>query len=229
MNPSLSRPPKAILFDLDNTLCNFIEAKWAACRAVTERLRCGAGEDLFEYFLRPVHGFEDHAHIDDYLRDRGIYAPALAEEAGNLFDSVKIDTITPYPGVRETLEIIYERGIHMAVVTDASRIQAEKRLAKCSLDHFFPVLVTPESSGTRKPDHTPFILALEQLAVTRNDTWLVGDSLRREIAPGNELGLVTIFARYGDWINKEFPGICPDYTLGKFRDLLNLPGLDSRI
>lgn len=225
MNNSPSRIPTAILFDLDNTLCTFIDAKWAACRAVTELFRCGEGEDLFGYFLRPVHGFEDHAHIDDYLRDKGLYSPATAKEAGDLFDSVKMDHIVPYAGVRETLEIVHARGIRMAVVTDASRVQAERRLVKCGLDHYFPILVTPDSSGTRKPDHAPFLLALQQLATSRSNTWLVGDSLRREIAPGNELGLVTIFARYGDWIKTEFPGINPDYTIEEFQDLLALPGL----
>ncbi len=226
MDTDRSQVPKAILFDLDNTLCTFVDAKRAACDAVIELTGTGSAEDLFSYFLRPKYNFEDHAHITDYLQDIGIYSKNLAEEAGEIYDTVKLDTITLYPGVPETLDILTESGVEIAVVTDAASTQAELRMHRLGIDSQFPVLVTPDRSGQRKPNHASFLMAMDQVQSKPSETWVVGDSLRREIAPGLELGLTTVFAQYGDWLQIEMPEIKPHHVLDRFEDLMNLPGLD---
>jgi putative hydrolase of the HAD superfamily len=217
--------PGAILFDLDNTLCTFVEAKQAACIAVADRIGIGSGETLFSYFLRPVHNFEDHAHITDFLTDSGVYSEQLAATAGEMYDRVKLDTITLYPEVENILDYLNTTGIKIAVVTDALSTQALLRMRRLGIDSRFPVLVTPDRSGKRKPDHTPFLMAMDLLQVKPSETWVVGDSLRREIVPGLELGLTTVFARYGDWIQIEMPEVRPHYILKQFKDIMNLPGL----
>lgn len=217
--------PGAILFDLDNTLCTFVDAKQAACNAVVELIGTGSGEELFSYFLRPKYNFEDHAHITDYLNDLDAYSEQLVEKAGKVYDEVKLDTISLYPGVEETLDTLMDEGVKIAVVTDAFSSQAEERMHKLGIDSRFPVLVTPDRSGQRKPNHASFIMAMKQLDATPSETWVVGDSLRREVIPGLELGLTTVFARYGDWIQIEMPEVKPDHILDQFSDLLNLPGL----
>jgi putative hydrolase of the HAD superfamily len=217
--------PGAILFDLDNTLCTFVDAKQAACNAVVELIGAGSGEELFSYFLRPKYNFEDHAHIVDFLSDINLYSEDLAEKAGKVYDEVKLDTIALYPGVDEILDTLTEAGVKIAVVTDAFSAQAELRMHKLGIDSRFPVLVTPDRSGQRKPNHASFILAMKQLEVTPSETWVVGDSLRREMIPGLELGLTTVFARYGDWIQIDMPEVKPDHILDQFSDLMNLPGL----
>jgi len=226
MDTNRSEAPKAILFDLDNTLCTFVDAKRAACDAVIELTGAGSTDELFSYFLRPRYNFEDHAHITDYLTDIGVYSKRLAEEAGEMYDTVKLDTITLYPGVPETLDTLTEAGVEIAVVTDASSSQAERRMHRLGIDSRFPVLVTPDRSGQRKPNHASFLMAMELLKTTSSETWVVGDSLRREIAPGLEIGLTTVFAQYGDWIQIEMPDIKPHHVLDQFKDLMNLPGLD---
>lgn len=222
-NPS-GRYPDAILFDLDNTLCTFLDAKIAACRAVTDYLGTGNKEELFQFFLRPVHSFEDPQHITDYMKAKGVFSDAAARHAIRLFEEVKIAHIHPYPGVHTTLTSLASMGIKMAVVTDAGNIQARQRLKKCNIDTFFPVLITPDRSGKRKPDHTPFQMALQELNAS-GTIWLVGDSIRREVIPGQQLGFVTIYARYGDYFMHYNPECAPDHTIDQFSDLLFVTGL----
>ena len=221
MNERTGRPPDAILFDLDNTLCTFIEAKIAACAAVIQLIGEGEGDELFSYFMRPKYGFEDTRHIDDYLEDRDLLSPEISKEAADIFEETKINHIHLYPGVGDTLDRIVQYPVPMAIVTDASQVQARKRLMKCGINDFFPVVVTPDISGRRKPDHATFRYALRELRVSSPDIWLVGDSIRREMIPGNELGYTTIHARYGDWIGGE-PEIKPTYTIDSFSELIPL-------
>lgn len=217
-------PPDAILFDLDNTLCDYIDAKYAACKAVIEYIGVGDYLELFEYFRRQKYNFEDTEHIHDYMKDKGIYSPSAASAAAERFEDAKIAHIKPYPGVPETLRYLADLNIKMAIVTDAFLDQAEKRLKKCCIDHYFPVVITPNERRKPKPDHTPFKDALQELRVT-GTIWLVGDSVKREIIPGNDLGFITIYARYGDFFSGNNPDFSATYTLETFRDLLELNGL----
>ena len=217
--------PDAILFDLDNTLCTFIDAKKAACRAAIETIGSGDAEELFEYFRRPVHHFEDTAHIGDYLKDTRVYTREIEEEAAEVFESVKLERISLYPGVTGILTALISEGIRVAIVTDAHSSHALRRMEKTGLDRVIRTLVTPDRSGKRKPDHTPFLMAMQELDADPERTWVVGDSLLREIVPGLELGLTTIFCRYGDWYHLDRPDITPHFTLDRFSDLMDLPGL----
>ncbi len=217
--------PQAILFDLDNTLCTFVDAKITACNAVVQAVGAGNGEDLLSYFLRPVHNFEDHIHIIEYFTDLGVWNGTMEIDAGKIYDQTKLDTITLYPGVRTTLDRLKDAGIKIAVVTDAHSTNARLRMQKLGILDDFPVLITPDISGKRKPEHASFLLAMKQLHTTAQETWVVGDSLRREVAPGREIGMTTVFARYGDWIGIDIPDVIPDLVLDQFSDLIDLTGL----
>jgi putative hydrolase of the HAD superfamily len=215
------------LFDLDNTLYNFVDAKKAACRKAVQCIGTGDGLDLFRYFLRDVHGFEHHDNIRDFMDDRGIRDTAVLEEACREYDAVKLAMIDPYPGVLSTLETLHRRGVKMAVVTDAESSQAFKRLEKVGIRRYFESVITPDISGKRKPAHDSFLMALESLRSPPEHAWVVGDSLKREIEPGNQLGMTTVHALYGDWTDIPYPSITPTFVLRSFPDLLGFMGLDA--
>jgi putative hydrolase of the HAD superfamily len=50
---------------------------------------------------------------------------------------------------------------------------------------------------------------------------LVGDSIRRDIAPAKELGMITAYAAYGDRNirARDPPDVRPDYDLSDIREL----------
>jgi putative hydrolase of the HAD superfamily len=219
------KKPVAVIFDIDNTLYDFIHAKIAACRGVVETIGAGDEMELFRYFYNGVHGFEHHDNIRDFLHDRNIRDDLLFGEACRVYEEVKIASIEPYPGVVETLSLLAGAGIRMGVVTDAESRQARARLSKAGVLKHFECVITPDVSGERKPHPRSFEMALEQLRATAPETWLVGDSLRREIEPGNLLGMTTVHAKYGDWINTPFPSIQPAYVLTEFSELTALMGL----
>jgi putative hydrolase of the HAD superfamily len=90
------------------------------------------------------------------------------------------------------------KGLKLAVVTDAHNGNAAKRLEKAGLLGYFDAVITAEMSGRPKPAPDSFLHALGMLGVQPGHTVLVGDSIHREIGPGNNLGMITIYAAYGD-------------------------------
>lgn len=78
---------KAVIFDLDNTLLDFVEAKLKTCKAVIEHLGLKEDEhELLNYFLREVHDFEDVRNIADYMMDRGVYSDARYRECCEIYE-----------------------------------------------------------------------------------------------------------------------------------------------
>ncbi len=219
------RAVKAVLFDMDNTLWDFVAAKKAACRAVVEHAGAGDAEALYAYFRRPGVGFEDPSNVVEYLLDIGADRSRVMP-CCKVYEKAKIASIRPYPGVRETLDALASADLSLAVVTDAHSSQARSRLRKAGLDDLFSCVVTPDISGQRKPDPASFLHALSTLSASPSDAMVVGDSIRREIEPGRALGMRTAYALYGDQSDGPVSlGSRPDYVLGSIRDLIAIIGI----
>ncbi|KAF1074667.1 HAD family hydrolase [Methanogenium sp. MK-MG] len=219
--------PEYVLFDMDNTLYDFYFAKKQSCEAVVDLAGSGEGTELFRYFLRGTHGFEDHNNIRDFLEDRSIFETRLYEDACAVYEEVKVQSLTLYPGVADTLRLLADAGVSMAIVTDAQSSQAEKRLAATGVRNYFEGVMTPDRSGVRKPKPDIFHAAAAILKCNVREAWIVGDSPKREIEPGNLLGMTTAYAKYGDWIGIPYPKITPDYTLESFGDLQDIMHLEK--
>jgi len=219
---------ETVVCDMDNTLFDLVGAKLEACRCVVDYLGAGDPEALFLQFLNGVYGFEDHRNIRDYLEALGVYQPRTFEVCCRTYEGVKLDLVEPYPGVEETLRCLQDAGIRLAVATDAESVQADRRLRKTGLIDFFEVVVTPEVSGRRKPEPDSLLYALRRLDAAPEEAMMVGDSPRRDIAPGRQLGMVTAFAAYGDWRRSRAADVAADIVLAEFSEILGHVGIPGR-
>jgi putative hydrolase of the HAD superfamily len=214
---------KGIIFDMDNTLFDLVAAKYEACRTVVRHFGRDDWEDLFNYFMRPAYGFEDWRNIRDYLVDRDIFSPADYHLSCSNYETVKLGAIRPYPGISDLLGNLKTRGIPLALLTDADMVHARARLGVSGFKGLFDHLVTFEMTGRKKPDHAPFLLALKKLDLEATDTAMIGDSPVRDLAPAREIGMHTVYARYGDRLagtRGEITGHeCID-TIAELEDLL---------
>ena len=94
--------------------------------------------------------------------------------------------LPPYP--RDTLGELRRRGFPLAVLTDAHNGNALARIRKVDLARHFDFIISFDMTGCKKPAPDAFLLALRKLGTLPAETLLVGDSLRRDIAPAQQLG-----------------------------------------
>jgi putative hydrolase of the HAD superfamily len=218
----------AVIFDMDNTLFDFVEAKLIACAAVISYLKVPVESVvLLKYFLRPIHGFESHENIRDFLHDNS-YSQTAFTRCCAIYDKEKIAAIKPYPHVAETLSALRERGLKLGVVTDAHNGNALKRLNKAGLEEFFDAVITMDMSGKAKPSPEPFLLGMQLLGVTASETMLVGDSIHRDIEPAKALGMFAVHAVYGDRNFHEGERDGADITISEIREVVGLIGEGGR-
>jgi len=208
-----------LLFDMDNTLFDLVEAQVTSCHAVARFLGHEDGDELFSYFLQPVHGFESHGNIRQYMEDRRIPLDGTFDAACRVYESVKLKAIHPYPGVVETLQNLSEEGYPMCIVTDAHSRDATLRLEKTGMFPYFTSLVSFDLVREKKPGPGPFLTALEMMQATPSDALLIGDSIRRDIEPCSRLGIRTVYARYGDRFSADRKEHGADYVIDSMREL----------
>lgn len=127
--------------------------------------------------------------------------------------------------MKETIEELNETGLLLGIVTDANFNNARKRLEKTGLENMIHSLTAHDMTGAKKPDLAPFKFALDTMGLKAAETLFVGDSLRRDIAPSKELGMMTAYAAYGDrnsTMDRTSGRYVPDRTLNSFREILEI-------
>jgi putative hydrolase of the HAD superfamily len=162
-------------------------------------------QQVFDSVLEEILG-----HIDPKILAAGVIAYRRARES----------TLVLYPHVQYTLLELLKRGLRLAVISDAPRAQAWLRLASLQLHNVFDHVVTFEDTGQRKPSPEPFRKALELLQVQPTETLMVGDWAERDVVGAAQLGIPTVFARYGDTFGTKESGA--DYELNDILELLGI-------
>lgn len=125
-----------IMFDMDNTLFDFVEAKTRACQEIVNHIGCGEALDLFQYFRRPGRGFENWNNIQDYMSDIGVFSQSIYDECCQIYETEKLKAVDPYPNAIPTIRELKKMGLKIAILTDAHSTNAKKRVEKIGLSQW---------------------------------------------------------------------------------------------
>ena len=194
-----------VVFDLDNTLLDFMKMKeFAVKSAIKGMIEAGLSVDEEKSYNEIIGIYEEFGwenqkvfdvfiekqigHVDNKFLAAGIVAYRRAREAN----------LMAYPHVYKTLMELAKSGIKLAVVSDAPSREAWLRIYYLNLYHFFDVVITFDDSGERKPSAKPFQMALDGMDLQAEETIMIGDWPDRDVVGAKQIGMKTVFARYGD-------------------------------
>ena len=218
---------KAVVFDIDNTLTDFMRMKRAAVDAAVEAM-IDAGlkvdkktmvDKIFEVYWRD--GVEDQKIFDKVLQKEFGKVDYKILAAGIIgYRRAKDGTMTLYPHVHMTLIELMGMGIQRAVISDAPKLPVWLRIVGLGLHHFFDHIITSEDFGAPKPSPEPFQKALEFLGTAPAETLMVGDWADRDIAGARRVGMKTAWAKYGNCFDTKDSGA--DYELADIYDIVEI-------
>jgi|TARA_B100001105_G_scaffold65815_1_gene51520 putative hydrolase of the HAD superfamily len=218
---------KGIVFDLDNTLLDFMKMKeFAVKSAVKGMIEAGLEMDEEQSYIDIIAIYEEFGwenqkvfdvfmeksigRVDNKFLAAGIVAYRRAREAN----------LMAYPNVNRTLMALAKKGIKLAVVSDAPSREAWMRIYYLNLYHFFDAVITYDDSGERKPSARPFQMALDALGLQPEETVMVGDWPERDVVGARQIGMRTAFARYGDTFGTQHSGA--DWDLNDIYELVEI-------
>ncbi len=231
--------PKAIIFDLDDTIVASATDSGTLWMQLCEWYSPLIGLDAVK-LMEAIDGARNWYWDDDKRRfigtsdlfkaRREIVALAFSNlgidntEVGNqladIYTTQREDTITLFPGAIDTLKHFMKRGFKLALLTDGGSEFQRKKINKFNLGTYFDYILVSGEFGTQKPDEKVFLHTLEQLGVPAGETWMVGDSLARDISGAKKVGI------YGIWVDwrkeglPEEPAVRPDRIVNTISELI---------
>jgi putative hydrolase of the HAD superfamily len=196
---------KAVIFDLDNTLLDFISMKESAVSSAVHAM-IEAGLDLDEkssyeriITLYQETGWENQQIFDIFLKEKtGEVDNKYLAAAIVSYRRAREATLRLYPDVQRTLNVLAKMGLKLAVVSDAPSREAWMRIYYLNLHHVFDLVLTFDDVGERKPSPKGFEMALEKLGIKTDEALMIGDWPERDVVGASKLGIKTIYAKYGD-------------------------------
>lgn len=206
--------PRALLLDLDDTVYAYAPRHEVALGALTRAaVTLGVVPEptafavAYEQARRATHArlagtaachhrlLYAQAALEQLL---GEARPTLALALYDAYWGAFLRDLEPDPGAREALLAFREAGVRLALVTDLTLHIQLRKLQRLGLEDLGLQLVTSEEAGREKPERAPFDLALAKLGVAPGrDVWMVGDSLRADVAGARSLGLLAVWFRRG--------------------------------
>ena len=195
----------AVIFDLDNTLLDFISMKESAVSsAVHAMIEAGLDIDEKSSYERIITlyqetGWENQQIFDIFLKEKtGEVDNKYLAAAIVSYRRAREATLRLYPDVQRTLNVLAKMGLKLAVVSDAPSREAWMRIYYLNLHHVFDLVLTFDDVGERKPSPKGFEMALEKLGIKTDEVLMIGDWPERDVAGASKLGIKTIYAKYGD-------------------------------
>jgi putative hydrolase of the HAD superfamily len=218
---------KAVIFDLDNTLVDFMLMKRQAIDAAINAMR-DAGLKLSTDEIRE--------RIDQIYKERGIEFQSVFDEllyrefskidykilsAGVIaYRRAREAALVPYPHVTMTLIELSKMHIKLGVVSDAPAKEAWLRLCYLNFHYLFDAVVTFDDTGVRKPNPEPFRKILDMLQIQPAEAVMVGDWAERDVVGAAQVGMKTIFARYGNTFGTEVSNA--DYDIDDIKQVVDI-------
>ena len=153
---------KAVIFDLDNTLLDFMTMKKeAVMSAISSMKEAGLDIDVDTSYkeimdIYEIDGWENQLVFDKFLKNKLGYIDNKYLAAGIVaYRRAKEANLKAYPNVKRTLNHLLDNNIKLAIVSDAPSREAWMRIYYLGLHHFFETVITFNDSGERKPSpHT---------------------------------------------------------------------------
>ncbi|MBN1959966.1 MAG: HAD family hydrolase [Deltaproteobacteria bacterium] len=230
--------PRAVLFDLDDTLISFDSTTTPAwietCALFAEE--AGVPSDVLHqaisdfgrwYWSDPTRHQQGRLELEETRRkivaevlvrlDRP--NEALACRITDHYSALQKSCIELYPDALDTLEFFKAKGISLALVTNGNAVMQRRKIDRFHLNAYFEHCFVEGELGYGKPDPRVFTGALDALKTAPHDTWCVGDNLVWDVAGAQACGI------YGIWKAKDAKDhgeIVPDRIIHELRELTRL-------
>lgn len=230
--------PRAVLFDLDDTLFDHHRSARAALAGVHAAFASHVAFEDFERhhirFLEEMHieVLAGRAPLDDARRERfrRVFAALGLEIDEGTTDAVASAYRDGYMAARRAMDggaaLLAELSPHarIAIVTNNLLEEQQDKLRYCGLASFVDALVASEDVGVSKPDPAIFQIALDRLGASREQAVMVGDSWPADIAGAHAAGIRAV------WFNPQrLPRPSNEYDVEEIHSLKPAPDVAARL
>lgn len=228
--------PRAILFDLDDTLLDDTGDLGRLWRDVTAEAACQLDAIDGEVLLAAVERIRTWywSDADRHREGRqdlntatrrivrqafaglGLHREALADWVADEYRARRNAALRVFPETVETLEALRRRGVRTALLTNGAAAAQRAKIERFDLARHFDRIFIEGELEHGKPHPSVYRAALGALDAPAGQSWMVGDNLEWDVAAPQRLGVC------GIWIDRRGGGIPPEATVTPDRIIRHL-------
>jgi HAD superfamily hydrolase (TIGR01509 family) len=179
---------RALLFDLDGTLA---ETDSLHLPTWVNILRPYGIEIDKEFYRERISGRSNSKIVEDLLPDLSAKEGRDLADAKEASFRERADELEPLPGLLDFMREAKDRGLSLALVTNAPEENVEAMLLALEVREFFDEVVLSDEVGPVKPDPAPYRAALNRLGVAPEEALAFEDSTSG-IASSVGVGIPTV-------------------------------------
>lgn len=221
----LSVEIETVLFDLDDTLCEYRQSTAGVLACAFERVGVEPFFEAAEYTSR-YNDFAERTDSIDGLRTACFAAiageydrdPSVGREVAAAYaDEREYGDVRLLPGVATVVKSLGS-AYRLGIVTNGPPETQTQKLAAIGLADAFEVVVNAGFETRSKPSPEPFHRALSELDGSPELAVHVGNSLDSDVTGAQAAGLHAVWLSDGT-----DPDPVPDYTIDEMAELRNPP------
>ena len=164
-------PPKAILFDWDNTLVNNWDPIFFAYKKTLKALglKKQSKEETLKNAKYSLRETFPRIFKNDWKKAKKVFYSE--------FKKIHLKKIKPIPNALKVLKKIKEKKIKCGVISNKDGNLLRKEINKLGWKKYFKVIVGANEAKKDKPSKYPLLLALNKISLKCNkNIWYVGDN-----------------------------------------------------
>lgn len=218
LSPMLTRP-KAILFDLDDTLISAYGDPGPVWRRLLadhaeafaphdpETLTAHVGAYALDFWSDPARHKTWRLKLYEARREivRGAFEKiglleedprraALAHDIADRYSAIRDAEMKLFPESHALLDHLMDQGVKLALITNGEAAMQRAKVRRFDLEHRFHHIQIEGEMGFGKPEEEAYRHALATLGTRPEETWMVGDNYEWEVIAPRRLGLTAIWA-----------------------------------
>jgi putative hydrolase of the HAD superfamily len=196
--------PRAILLDLDDTLCDYTTARDCRLRiAFAEATGLPDNAPELEALIRASIATQSHGtdHFGDLLSQHGYGSKARADAAAAWYRANRFHGLELFPDSLAVLEqlrhgpgVIANRSL--GIITNGPADVQRDKVDLLQIRNLVDFVIISGEFGTSKPDPAIYAEALQRAGATAAETVFVGDSAEHDMAGAHASGMRSV------WINR---------------------------
>jgi phosphoglycolate phosphatase/pyrophosphatase PpaX len=205
---------KAVIFDLDGTLANTLPLCIQAFRQSVEPL---INRSLSDAQIVATFGPSEEGTIMALAPEH--YDKGVADYL-HFYESLHEMCPVPFEGIKELLQALKNKGVHIAMVTGKGKYSTNISLKYFQLTHFFELIETGSPKGARKPEAIGLILD-RWSNIQKDEVMYVGDA-PSDIIASRKVGIRVVAAAWAETAETEkLKELKPDEIFYSVQDFSN--------
>jgi HAD superfamily hydrolase (TIGR01549 family) len=196
----------SVVFDLDDTLCDYADAKRRALEQVCAEV-CAASLDadafLQAYKLMEPSLFTQFARgslsRDEYRRKRfsdplfpSVVTDAFLRRLNEKYMCVANEDVRLFDETEQVIGLLRTHGCVCAVLTNGPSDGQRKKMQRAGLVDLIPRAFVSEEIGSAKPQPEAFIAVAQALGHRPDQMIMVGDSIEDDVRAAEAVGMVGV-------------------------------------